>query len=184
VVLHALAFPWSGRIVAFYRDGQLYDYRLEVALWGVSVSFLIPMIIGVVAMKVLESPQVDEILREVGLSRVHRTPTAWQFVINQERPAYVRVHLKDGKLIGGAYSSRSFSSGNPNHADLYLEESWLLTELGDFDKIVVNTQGVWISHDVISHIEFLEGSDEPRDQTDDGPSDPTTESESHSEANG
>lgn len=39
---------------------------------------------------------------------VDRMPSAWDYMVRQERPGFVRMHLRDGGVIGGMFFDRSF----------------------------------------------------------------------------
>jgi hypothetical protein len=74
------------------------------------------------------------------------------------------IRLKDEQgLIGGVFANRSFGSLNPRRADLYLEEAWQLDEDGTFRRVIPDTLGVWVSHDVIAYVHFLRGRENEHD---------------------
>jgi hypothetical protein len=120
-------------------------------------------------------PRVDRLLNKIGLGYIDRMPSAWDYVMQQEAPRYVRVHLKDGGAIGGVFAGQSCGSTVPSRADIYLEQAWQLDGDGTFLYPIPTSQGVWISHDSIAYVHFLEGSDTPDEQEtylptgDDGP---------------
>ena len=45
-----------------------------------------------------------------------------------------------------------------------MEEAWILDIEGNFLEPIPTSQGVWISHDVMAYVHFLEGSDLPNVQ--------------------
>jgi hypothetical protein len=67
---------------------------------------------------------------------------------------YVIVTLKNGKRIGGKYGLNSYSSTYPNPEGIYLEEVWKLNDEYGFDEIVDQTEGILITENEISTIEF------------------------------
>jgi hypothetical protein len=107
---------------------------------------------------------------------VSRTSSAWNFAI-RTGPAWVRVHLKDGTIIGGTYEDDSFAD-DTGEKDVFLEQVYNLTDTGDFSDTVSDTAGVWIPHDVISHVMFFrlseeESSGKQHNPTDTGGGSPT-----------
>ena len=74
------------------------------------------------------------------------------------------LHLKDGRNIGGVYSTKSFTSSFPYKQDIYLEEIWGLDENEKFTDKIERSAGLWIVAEEISSIEFFvyeeAGSDE------------------------
>lgn len=85
----------------------------------------------------------------------HPTGRAWDYFFGLKEPAWVVVTLKDGKKIGGKYSSDSFSSSTPNPEQLYLEETWEINADGGFEKARTDTMGILILSKEIESIEFF-----------------------------
>ncbi|PHS44337.1 hypothetical protein E5672_02030 [Alteromonas portus] len=84
----------------------------------------------------------------------HPTSKPWDWVFEQRESYWVKVILKDGTIIGGLYSNKSFSSSAPSPEQIYLEETWLLDEDGAFIRRKNRTKGVIILSSEISHIEL------------------------------
>lgn len=158
--IQLLLYPWSNRVYDFYKDGTLRQHSEEFTLWGLSALFVVPLILGVVIGQLSNIDWVDSFLDKIGLGYVDRTPSAWDYVLRLEQSAYVKIYLKDGRVIGGEFSTRSFASTNPDRPDLFLERAWRLDEDHDFSQALVDNWGVWITHDSISHIEFFSGNDD------------------------
>lgn len=81
----------------------------------------------------------------------------WDCVFKELEPCYVRVYLKDGSIIGGKYSTKSFASAYPYEEQLYLEETWILNDNGEFQAALPGSRGMIILHDEMSSVEFLRG---------------------------
>lgn len=86
----------------------------------------------------------------------HPTSRPWDWVFEKREPYWVKVTLKDGTIIGGLYSNKSFTSSAPSPEQIYLEETWLLDEDGAFLRKKNHTKGVIILNSEISHIELRE----------------------------
>lgn len=84
----------------------------------------------------------------------HPTAKPWDYVFAQRRSYWIKVVLKDGTVIGGRYSSKSFASSAPAPEQIYFEETWVLNENGGFVRAKNNTAGVLILSNDISHIEL------------------------------
>jgi hypothetical protein len=164
-VIHAIMFHWSVRIYRFYQSDTLVRHDWEFFFWGFTTIFFLPLSLGALVGWLSTVKIIDRLLDRFGFGYVDRTPSAWDYAIKGQYGRYVRVYLKDGKgVIAGVYSVRSLGSTNPRRPDLYLEEQWLLDEDGNFDQPLPDSSGVWIAHDTIGHVEFLEGEDEPYEQ--------------------
>jgi len=85
---------------------------------------------------------------------INPTKSAWDSFFSRRESYYVIVTLKNGKRIGGKYGLNSYSSTYPNPEGLYLEEVWKLNNKNGFDEIVDQTEGILISENEISTIEF------------------------------
>jgi hypothetical protein len=153
--VHAVLSPWTLRVLGYYRDDALTDHSAELVGWGVMLVLVVPVVLGVLAGQVLNVDAIDDQLDKIGLGYVDRMPAAWDFVIQKEESAFVRVYLADGSVVGGAFSSRSFGSSTAGKGDLYLEEAWRLDERNEFVKPLRGTTGVWIAHSAIGRIEFF-----------------------------
>ena len=103
--------------------------------------------------------------------RVRLTPTAWEHYFNLKEDCFMRLQMKDGKMLGGLFTTRSFASSFPEKPDLYLSELWTLDETGKFIERVKDTKGLLVSFDEVSFIELFEINFEGRDPV---PGDPIT----------
>jgi|SRR5690606_6795096 len=86
----------------------------------------------------------------------HPTAKPWDFVFQQRKPYWVKVTLRDGTIVAGRYAGKSFSSSAPAEEQIYLEETWLLGDKGQFLRKVARTAGVLVLSKEISHIELRE----------------------------
>lgn len=98
----------------------------------------------------------------------HPTALPWDFVFRQRKSYWMKVVLKDGTVVGGLYSSQSFSSSSPSDPQLYLQESWLLNEKGAFIRKKNGTEGVLIVSKEIAHIELRHYKGVPRESQPEG----------------
>lgn len=84
----------------------------------------------------------------------HPTPKAWDFVFSQRKQYWVKVILKNGEMIGGLFSTKSFASSAPAEEQIYLEQTWVLNKEGGFERMKNDSAGVMVLSSEISHIEF------------------------------
>jgi hypothetical protein len=88
---------------------------------------------------------------------IHPIGKPWDYVFSQEQPFWVKVTLKNGEVLGGKYSDKSFASSAPNEEQIYLEETWILSETGKFERPKNGTAGIIILASEISHVELRKG---------------------------
>lgn len=68
---------------------------------------------------------------------------------------WVVIHLKDGEILRGKYTDKSFASSYPGERQIYLEELWKEHDGKLFGKKVGRTKGVIVSQDEIKFIKFI-----------------------------
>ena len=90
----------------------------------------------------------------------HPIAKPWDYVFSQRKSYWVKITLKNGKLIGGKYAENSFSSSYPEEEQLYLEETWIMKDNGGFDRPKKRTSGILISSNEILYIEFIQYREE------------------------
>lgn len=171
--IQLLFFPLYTRyVVSWYVSGTLLDHQVGMFIWVLIVCFVAPFGLGAFAGKAVSWAPIEKVLDAIGLGYTDRMPSAWDYVIRQKGSRYVRVHLKDGRLVGGVYHTSSLASSDPGRPDLYSEQAWQLTEAGEFVKAFSGTSGVWISHETMDHVYFYFGEDEQDDKAAEPATDP------------
>ncbi len=85
----------------------------------------------------------------------HPTSRPWDYVFGKRPSYWVVVTYKDGKQIAGLYQSRSFASAAPSPEQIFLEEAWVLSESGGFERKRHNTEGVLVLGSEVRSLEFF-----------------------------
>ncbi len=80
----------------------------------------------------------------------------WDLKFGDGEPAWVIVHLTDGRLIGGLYQEKSFVSSYPAEEQIYLEQVWKLDKDGKFIAAVARSKGIIILKSEIAAVEFYD----------------------------
>ncbi len=156
-IIHVLLSPWTVRLVDFYDDRSLRAHNVEVILWGLVTLLLVPASLGIVTGWLSNTRPIDRLLDGIGLGYIDRMPSSWEYVMRLQRAGFVRVHLKEGGVIGGRYSGNSFAgSAAGSSPDLYLEDVWRLNDRGDFERSLLDNWGVWIAADTMQYVEFFD----------------------------
>ena len=155
-VLHALAAPATYTI---WRDYvRPHDAKpLPWWLWGVALLYVVVPLFGgsVLAWRVDRGGRWAT--KIVGTST---PPSAWDFVFNDKRNAWVRLKLKSGTWIGGAYVEGSHAAGYPEQPDLYLKVAVDVdADTGEFGRdkdgnAITNPYGVLVRWDEVEFLEF------------------------------
>ncbi|MFG3340645.1 DUF6338 family protein [Glycomyces sp. NPDC048151] len=159
LIVQALALPWTVHLLEQARAGVASPWNM--AAWALVVLVAAPVVAGSLAAAVvrLRRPHwFAAVLDFTGLAHHVRVPDAWQWHFSDRQPYYVRVHLKDQRIVLGYLGSRSFAaSGSPNR-DLYLERQYAPGEGKVYGPAVPGSGGVWINGDEIAFVEFHGGA--------------------------
>ncbi|MET9798712.1 DUF6338 family protein [Nocardiopsis alba] len=96
-------------------------------------------------------------------SRYRPVPTAWDYAFGPHSDSgtrYIRARLKDGTWVGGWFGIRSYASGHPHEADLYLEASYRMGADGSFGPRVEQTDGIYLRAADVDIVEMVSVADE------------------------
>jgi hypothetical protein len=149
----AIGFSFLNALIFAY---PLYFIHLDKFIdkhtgWYFLIMFLViiiaPIIYAMVFYKITKFKWYSKFL-------INPTKRAWDSFFSRRESYYVIVTLKNGKRIGGKYGLNSYSSTYPNPEGIYLEEVWKLNDEYGFDEIVDQTEGILITENEISTIEF------------------------------
>lgn len=145
---YALTLPLIEMLLKSGLDGWRRGFA-----W-IAVVILGPAILGVILGFLTQRNVGRWIAHSLRLNPVHSAPTAWDYVF----PAlpmggrYVRVTMEDG-IVTGLFGDQSFASSDPSERDIFLEEVWDLSEIGEWtprpEKI-----GVLIPAKQVKFVEF------------------------------
>jgi hypothetical protein len=109
-------------------------------------------------------PVVFYNLARIPYFKTRLTPTAWDYFFNLKEDCFLRLHLKNGLMLGGLYSVKSFASSYPEKEGLYLAELWEMDEDGVFQNPVENTDGLLVNFEEVSFIEIFKLDFSPTDK--------------------
>ena len=88
-------------------------------------------------------------------SVAHPTGKPWDFVFSQRERYWVIATLTDGRQIAGRYDSKSFASSSPAAEQIYLEETWVLSDGGGFERARNDSAGIIILAKEIATLELF-----------------------------
>ena len=93
-------------------------------------------------------------------------PTAWDYFFDKREPAFVLVHLKKGKKIGGYYGPNSYATSYPRDGDIFLESVIKVDDDGKFLYIIDDTKGMFVRKDDYQLVEFFRCSQDTQSKGD------------------
>lgn len=121
----------------------------------------VPLVIAEIARRWNGSRLRGWVLRKAKISAAHKTPSGWEHFFLQGRFAYVRVTLKDKRVVGGFFGPDSFAGYTTETPDLYLERRYELGEDDWFKGPAKGTLGLYIRADEIVSAEFYDAGAPP-----------------------
>ncbi len=119
-LIHLMFFWWTRNLLDWYLSDELGRHDTTVAIWVLVVLLLAPLGFGLAGSWIIQQRRVDRILSHVGMDYVSRTPSAWNYA-TKLGARWVRIHLKDGTIIGGTYDKAAFAD-DANEKDIYLSQ--------------------------------------------------------------
>lgn len=156
-LFEVVAYSSLNFFVLFYPIFKLYEYLKATKGIGDLELYTLILVIVFVISPILWPIIIFKVSRCKLLVKhiIHPTKKPWDFVFGKRNDYWVIVNLKDGKRIGGIYSTNSFTSSFPYEEEIYLEKVWALSEDGAFEKEIENSHGVLVLSGCIHSIEFL-----------------------------
>ena len=144
------------------------EWRLgEYVGAGVLGALLLPALIAYTGLRWRSSVRMrPRVLKALGVSPAHSTPSGWDHFFGLNEPALVRVTLSDGRVVGGYFGDASFAGYSDHHEDLFLERRWELDAESWFVRPAEASIGVWIPSSSIVSFELYAP---PRASDFDGP---------------
>lgn len=112
---------------------------------------LLGFLIGVIKQKTL----LSKLLNRLGISTIHPTVLAWDYLFSKQESYYIIVKMDDDKIVRGWFSDKSFASSDPDNHDLYIEQCY-----GEGWSEDPQSRGIYIPGDQIKYIEFKGGETE------------------------
>lgn len=138
---------WSWLLLIITRPGFSEHHPVRMLGAICLIVFIMPVLWPIILLQFRRC----EFLSKYLIDPVRRP---WDYVFGKKESFWVIVHLKDGRRIGGLYSSDSFASSYPAENTIYLEKLWHLDEQGGFLEEVKNTNGAILMSSEISIVEF------------------------------
>ncbi|CAI8877540.1 DUF6338 family protein [Pseudomonas brassicacearum] len=99
-------------------------------------------------------------------SIAHPTGKPWDFVFGQRIRYWVIATLSDGRQVAGRFDSKSFASSSPAAEQIYLEEAWVLSEGGGFERVRSDSAGIIILAKEIATLELFHINDAQENKND------------------
>lgn len=164
-VFHAAVAPltvWAWR--SYVLTGRLGDGNLPIALWLLPLLYVvIPIASGVVVGR----GTVNKRPWAKAFTGPSPAPRAWDYLFSRQPDGWVRVRLKSGVWLGGAFSSAgdgldSYAAGYPDEQDLFLAEAYSVDpESGEFEldangDVVPTGSGILVRWAEVEYLDFID----------------------------
>jgi hypothetical protein len=140
-------------IASFYNGGWSLGAYVVVALLGFGA---LPALIAQAGLRWHNSKRREAVLRKLGISPAHSTPSGWDQFFGSGQRALVRITTVDGRVVGGLYDADSLAGYSQQNQDLFLEERWELNDSQWFVGPAPGTLGVWVAAQSIVSLELYD----------------------------
>lgn len=150
-IVNCSIWSWAYLLLIQNVEKDLVHYLIGLLIITIVGAAIVGVIIGLIKQKDL----VKWIFSKFGVEKIHSTPAAWDYYFSKQEETWIIVTLKSGKIIYGKYSNKSFASSDPEERDLYIEQTYSVTDDLQWveDK---KSKGILISKEEIETIEFFE----------------------------
>lgn len=150
----AIGYSFINAIIYAY---PLYLINLNDFIVDHSIFYFLIVFFIIIVSPILGACLFYSISKRKWFSKIMINPTksSWDSFFSKRESYFVIVTLKNGRKICGKYGMNSFSSTYPNPKEIYLEEVWELNQNNGFGRKVEQTEGILITENEISTIEFF-----------------------------
>lgn len=161
-VFHAFAAPASYWIWRRYVESGRWEAegRLPLVLWLAIVLYVgLPIVVGWI---VGRGVRAEHRWAEVVFGTA-RAPRAWDWLFFDRPDGWMRLRLKSGTWIGGAFGQESYAAGYPEPSDLYLAIAVEVDPasgafvFGDNGEFLRRDSGILVRWEEVEYLEFIDG---------------------------
>ncbi|MGH3034946.1 MAG: DUF6338 family protein [Gaiellaceae bacterium] len=162
VAVHAVAAPLTYLVWRRYLESGGWETGAQLP-WGLWIALLLyvtlPAAVGSVAGRAsrAESPWIRL------LTGPARAPRAWDAFFFGRAGGWIRLKLKSGSWIGGAFAQGSYAAVYPEPSDIYLtwtaevDPSSGAFAFDEHERVVLRDSGVLIRWEEVEYLEFIDG---------------------------
>ncbi|MDR1871671.1 MAG: DUF6338 family protein [Deltaproteobacteria bacterium] len=142
------AYIWLTNI---YNNKIISDYHYLIYILLISLlgGLILAFAIGIIIQKRV----IKSLAKIFKLHYIDPIDSAWDWLFSKDEQHVILITLKDNSEIYGWYGYNSFTSSNINERDMFVELTYKKDTNGYyyFDP---NSYGIYISKDLIKHIEL------------------------------
>lgn len=161
-LFHAAAAPLTYWLWAEQRHTIEQARPLPLWLWGVAIAYVaIPLVAGTAVGRSVRSNRPWA----TWFTGPNPAPRAWDHLFGQRVDGWVRLRMKSGVWLGGAFEldgRKSYAAGYPEAQDLFLVAAAVLDqETGEFVRdeegaVVTLNSGILVRWEEVQHLEFID----------------------------
>jgi hypothetical protein len=161
-ILQALAAPLTYLVWRHYlADGRLARGELAHLPWLFWAALLVYVLVPVVAGRLVGHAARNRQSWARYVVGTEPVPRAWDLIFSQGENFWVRIKLKSGPWVGGAFADGSYAAPYPEPADLFISQAALIdAETGEFltdddENTLLTGGGLLIRWEEVEYLEVL-----------------------------
>jgi hypothetical protein len=164
-LMHVLFAPITYRLwTDFVRTGRLGSGSVPVWVWIIPVAYVVvPILLGSLIGRGTRARRPWATL----FTGPDPAPRAWDHLFGSTPDGWIRLRLKSGTWLGGAFGrrldgARSYAAGYPEEQDLYLLEAVEVDPetgafvLGEDGALVSRGSSILIRWDEVEYLDFID----------------------------
>jgi len=145
----AINFGLLSWLILIIHSNNFYSvHRTWYVIFLVVILFIFPALLPIIFKALLSWKPITKHV-------IHPIPKPWDYVFGKGESYWIIIHLKNGKMVGGVYDEQSFASSFPAEEQIYLEKVWKINEEGVFLEQIDRSEGIIVTRDEISSVEFF-----------------------------
>jgi hypothetical protein len=130
----------AGALLGVDKADLVAFYHGEKTLWedlgaGVVIALVLPMLITELGLLWQSSEDLrPSVLKRLGIDPGHQVQSGWNQMFGRRGTAFLRVTLKDDRVVGSYYGDGSLAGYSAHTQDLFIVERWELDDDGWFTQ--------------------------------------------------
>jgi hypothetical protein len=159
-VFHVFAAPATYFVWRRYVQGGKW-HEDDALAWGLWACLLVYLVVPYAIGTAVGARTTGE-RWTIRLLQVPDPPTAWDYFFSEQPDGWIRLRLKSGDWIGGAFAQGAFAAGYPDPSDIFFTAAEIDADTGEFGRavdgsVVLREEKLLVAWEDVEYLEFIDG---------------------------